>query len=104
MGYRSTIYIQVKNELEEDLLDVFRREDLIDHFHKVNTEEVQTVKYLGDWLKWYDSYSDVKAVNNFIDGNTDSAALLAIGEDGAESARAGSPDIFDMYIVANIEW
>ena len=103
MGYRSEIYIQVEKELENDLIELFIKHDLENAFKKQDETET-TVKYSGDWLKWYEGYEDVDAINSFINENEDKAALIGIGEDGAESANEGSPDNFDMYVVSTIEW
>jgi len=106
MGYRSEIFIKIDKSLEEDLDTLLKEYDLTSVFSKEDdTDEWGSyVKYEGDWLKWYSSYKDVIAIESFIEANRDNAALLGIGEDGAESARAGDIDTMGMYIVSRIEW
>jgi len=105
MGYRSTIYIKCKKDIENSLLDVLKQQDLIGEygFHKVD-ENKDFVKYVANDLKWYDGYKDVKAVTDFIIKNYDKCGLLGIGEDGAENVRTGDTDNLNMWIVINIEW
>jgi len=107
MGYRSEIYIVVDNELVSEFEVVLKNSDLSTNIVKVDEAEqsiTNSTKYVGSYLKWYSGYKDVDAVNSFIDDNYEGCALLGIGDDNAESARFGSPENFDMYIVATVDW
>ena len=107
MGFRSEIFIVIDNKLVDEFYTLLKEHDLDTSFNKLSPDEQNidnATKFYGDWLKWYDSYKDVKAVNSFVDDNYEVCALLGIGEDGSESARCGSPDMFEMYVVSTIEW
>ncbi len=107
MGYRSEIFIIIKNELEEEFEKLLQKHEL-SHYIKEAEPCEQTLdtytKYYGSWLKWYNGYKDVDAINKFITEHSEEAALIGIGEDGAESANVGNPDNFDMYVVSTIKW
>lgn len=105
MGYRSEIYIKVDEKLEKELDTLLSEHNLIGVFTK-HTEDPSDgyVRYEATWLKWYEGYKDVDAVNGFIDDNYEEAGLLGIGEDNAESARAGNVDKLDMYTYSCIDW
>jgi len=102
MGYKSNIFIIIYKNLEENFSNLLKQYDLESSFEK--EREYDHIKYKGSWLKWYDSFEDVKAVETFINNHKDKAGLLGIGEDGAESARAGDPDRMNMWVVSDIDW
>ncbi len=105
MGYRSEIYVKVSNSIEDEFWDLLGGHDLTEDngFIKVK-EDGEYSYYQGFWLKWYSGHKNIDAINNFINNNHKNAALLGIGEDGAESARAGEPEELNMFIVSNIDW
>jgi len=105
MGYRSDIYIKVSIGKEKELWELMEKHNMTgdDGFKKVKEDDSHY--YLKcSHLKWYDSYSDVDAINGFIDDNHETCGLIGIGEDGLNSATAGSPDELDMYMVSEIDW
>lgn len=65
MGYRSQVYIKLKNEHMPQLYSILLEHDLINSSDFARDAEFSYV-HLQD-VKWYDSYSDVFAVNSFIE-------------------------------------
>ena len=100
MGYRSDVYIKIKPELKEDLDRLLDKYDL--NFEV--TKDEYHVRYECEWLKWYDGYEDVDAINNFIEDNAELAGLIAVGEDGAQSANCGDPYRMNMHIITTVDW
>ena len=102
MGYRSDMVIGIpkkKVKAFEKLLikyfpdsDVFVRKNLIETRYNKNI-----AIYEGLYLKWYPSYEDVKAIENFVNDcwNKDdvNSFLVGLGEDGEIHSIIG--DYFD---------
>lgn len=102
MGYRSTVYIKVEKKDEKELLDIFKEHDLTRSYEKAEDYGDEYVRYIGSDLKWYDSYKDVEAVNNFINSG-DFRGLIAVGED-SQATHYGNTSDLDMYEITNVEW
>jgi len=97
MGYRSHVYIKVDREHEEALSTLLKDNDILDYMETVADEDYYYV--YGEWLKWYEGYEDVDAINSFIsDCDDGSKGLIAIGEDNAVT-EIGQPWDLDMYVV-----
>ena len=106
MGYRSMIYAKIDNTLVEDFNKILKERDMTDYFYKLEDDLQDSdthTKYVGEDLKWYDGYSDVDAINEFIDSNSETCGMIAIGEDGAEE-QWGVPWNLGMYTSTNVEW
>jgi hypothetical protein len=88
MGYRSTVYIKFNKEYAAEFKFLLG-------IHEVTWLELQEdegdkyTRYIGTYLKWYDSYKDVAPFNTFVEERQD-AGIIAIGEDGA-TAEYGDP-------------
>jgi hypothetical protein len=85
MGYRSKMIFGVKSDkYKNELLEVLKRHDIYDSFEVIEAMNEFTI-YIGDWLKWYSLFDDVKEVNELIhiaseDG--DNGFMVGCGEDG----------------------
>lgn len=117
MGYRSEVYIKIDKRLEEEFKKILKDTDLDGDwgFKKRDDEDIIAndkgyaityVKYHADWLKWYSSFPDVKAVNSFIETEDENGmlkGLIAIGEDNATEIH-GTPEEVDMYETVIVNW
>lgn len=87
MGYRSTIIIGVNKKYEKDLKalnknSMFKKVD--QSFNEARS--LSMVIYRGEYLKWYDSFEEVNAINKYIlhliEEDDENAFIVGIGEDG----------------------
>ena len=95
MGYRSEVIAGVPLKDKSKALEIIKDWD-----YQSEDDEMFFMK--ADWWKWYDSYSEVRKFNDFIDED-DKRFLLALGEDGACVALLGNPDDYDVYQISTIE-
>lgn len=93
MGYRSDIYIKLESKHLFEFKKILEEVDLTDNF--VITYDEDYIYALGESLKWYDSYEEVTAINNFIWSLGDTGGLIAIGEDD-QTEYIGSPYEVDL--------
>jgi len=101
MGYRSDVYIKVHKNDEGKLVDI-----LIENafsFIKEYSDKYH-VRYIINDVKWYSSYNEVKAVNDFIGEKSKYfKGLIAIGEDNA-IGEYGEPSEVRMSVITQIAW
>ena len=95
MGYRSMIYIAIKEDKVEEFKALLK-DNLIQY---IEQQEHDKTRFIGEELKWYDSYSDVRLINEFVDSN---GMLIEIGEDGAIEER-GLVNEFGIYTETTIK-
>lgn len=107
MGYRSQVIFGVRKDHREVIDKVLEEHDLTDNFKwyektyehieysdcgmKVKNTEYWIV-WIGDYLKWYDGYPDVDAVNRIISDYSelnDKTFMVCMGEDGAIHSEQG---------------
>lgn len=92
MGYRSTVIFGVNAKNKEGLQKVLKKNDLDLAGDTTDVNDVFIVRF--DHVKWYDGYSDVSEINNFIenchcDGDED-AFMVGLGEDNEIHNEIGS--------------
>tara|TARA_Y100000361_G_scaffold145727_1_gene155307 strand:- start:9756 stop:10094 length:339 start_codon:yes stop_codon:yes gene_type:complete len=99
MGYYSKVYIAVP-EKDKVLMEVLARDFSTKDF---NIGKKKFVFFYSDELKWYDMFSDVKPVNEFVQADPfdeekmEGRAMIAIGEDGFIHNEVGDwPCIFKL--------
>ena len=99
MGYRSTMVLGVPKEKQNDLLkldlgnsadkfaDIFEQE-------KYDTIDERIVIYRGEYLKWYDEFKDVQAIEEFLNKTwkefPETTFLIGLGEDGRAHSEIGA--------------
>lgn len=93
MGDRSDVYIKLESKHLFEFKKILEEVDLTDNF--VITYDEDYIYALGKYLKWYDDYKDVTAINNFIWSLGDTAGLIAIGEDD-QTEYIGNPYEVDL--------
>ena len=97
MGYRSDIYIKVRTDKYPPLAKILQEHDFkdcIDHF----SIEDGVVTIIMQDLKWYDSYKDVSAVNDYIRSLEEAeGCLLRNGEDGLDIEEINNGSELDLY-------
>jgi len=101
MGYRSDVYIKVHKSDEGKLVEVLKKNE----FAAIKEySDKDHVRYIINDVKWYSSYDEVKAVNNFIeDSDNYYRGLIAIGEDNA-TTEYGEPWDVGLSTVTEIAW
>jgi len=101
MGYRSDVYIKVHKSDEDKLVEVLEENG----FEAIR--EYSSITYAGYTIydvKWYSSYDEVKAVNDFIEEESEyPKGLIAIGEDNAKEDY-GEPSEIGLFTVTKIVW
>ena len=101
MGYRSDVYIKVHKNDEDKLTDVLREND----FEPI--KEYEDGDYAGYALydvKWYGTFREVKAVNDFIAEESEHPrGSIALGEDGAKE-DFGLPWEVGLCLVTQVIW
>ena len=104
MGYRSEVIFGVKKDSRDKMDKVLEKHDLQDsykwyekthtwtEFNDDGARVVHTeywIVWVGDYLKWYDEYEDVKAINECIDDLGDKGFMVALGEDNVIHSERG---------------
>ena len=101
MGYRSQVTISITkkafNENVGENIKDFKDCDLIRQ-----TED--TVTFIWEHVKWYDSYDDVKSVMSVLEKiDEEDYGLIRVGEDSSDIESSGSPSEFSMYTATTLE-
>jgi len=101
MGYRSDVYIKVHKNDEDKLVKVLKKNEF------TAIKEYSDKNHVGYTIydvKWYSSYDEVKAVNDFIEEESEyHKGLIAIGEDNAKEDY-GKPWEVGIYAITKIVW
>jgi len=100
MGYRSDVYIKVKNKDKDGLVMILKEQDIDDCFSMYSDNEF-TYAY-ASWLKWYQGHKDVDAIEDFINDDEQNRALLTIGEDNATTECGDCAEV-GLYMIAEID-
>ena len=105
MGYRSEVIFGVRKDSREKIDKVLKEYNLHKSFkwyektydcteydESNNFKVKQTdywIIYTEDWLKWYDEYEDVRAINECIDELEGKGFMVALGEDNVIHSEIG---------------
>lgn len=92
MGYRSKVVFGVRSEYKDKINEILKEHELEETFSWYAYNDLVADKwniYKGEYLKWYDGYKDVEAINSAIDKIIDEskdvdfveAFMVCIGED-----------------------
>ena len=115
MGYRSEVAFKCTPEahnillsaaeLNKDLQDLLKANDKESCSSYTNDEEGF---YFWEYVKWYESYSDVSAFESIMDLLDEMAldseyGFIRLGEDFDDHELRGDPGEFGMYINRSIE-
>ena len=101
MGYRSQVYIKLTNERMPQLYSILLKHDIINSCDFAQDSDYSYV-HLSD-VKWYDSYSDVTDVNNYIESlPTGQAAAIREGED-QDIEHYNDPEAIGLYATVVVE-
>ena len=101
MGYRSDVFIKVHLEDEDRLVEILKENEFI---AIKNYSDKDYVVYIIDDVKWHDGFKDVKAVNDFIEEESEyPKGLIAIGEDNA-IAEYGEPSEVGLWVITQVGW
>lgn len=102
MGYRSTIYVKFKDEDKQEFESLLKKHELNDYFEE-HDEDDDYSRWIASDLKWYSSYSDVSAINDWVNTEDKERGLIAVGEDSA-TEHYGDTSELEMYEVVDIQW
>jgi|TARA_S200002703_G_scaffold51801_1_gene44973 hypothetical protein len=96
MGYRSTMVLGVPKEKQNDLLELDlgnSADKFADIFEQEKIED-DIVIYRGEYLKWYDEFKDVQAIEEFLNKTwkefPETTFLIGLGEDGTAHSEIGA--------------
>ena len=98
------MHVKVTKEEQQEFEQVLKDADLFKYFALQNTVNDAYVRYIGDWLKWYDGYRDVRKVDDWItSAHKYPRGIVAIGEDDYVT-HIGDTEELDMYTNVSIQW
>jgi len=105
MGYRSEVYIAVPKKDEAQLDAIMRKHELLedDHPSFIKKNNKEQVVYHGDYLKWYESFEGVDAVNSFIQSkpynssDNSGRTIVCVGEDNEVWGIGDYHEVFNVY-------
>jgi hypothetical protein len=86
MGYRSEVYIKLKQEHLPTLVGIFHDHEL--DYVEYCADDVYAYAYISD-IKWYQGDAVVDKVHDFIDTLGEDGGVLTVGEDGTTEHEAG---------------
>jgi len=105
MGYRSEVIFGVRKDSRDKMDKVLEEYDLQDSYKwyektydwtEIDESKKTKIKhtdywiiYTEDWLKWYDEFEDVRAINECIDELEDKGFMVALGEDNVIHSERG---------------
>jgi hypothetical protein len=106
MGYRSDVYLRIAEPLVE-VVDAARKLD--ENLDKMLSKGAKLCKEKTDfnwgWVKWYDSYPEVQAVESLLSMlQEDDYGFIRIGEEDGDIDRQGCPSDYDMYVQTSVDW
>ena len=114
MGYRSEVYLGVDKEIIEKLLtyaglnpNAYKM--LFEYTEYAKKAENGGLLFYWDHVKWYDSYPDVRIIQEFImdDEHHEQVKFLRLGESYDDIEEVGGSDNFyfevDRQVVEHIE-
>ena len=114
MGYRSEVIIGIKRKYTMKFEELLKEHDLENAFESTEkkfellSESQKWVEqwaiYKGDYLKWYDGYKDVDAINSFVDklNEKENSFMICMGEDGELHNEVGDYSDF-IEVIRTIE-
>lgn len=95
------MYIKAGKKDEPKLLEIL---NIANFKTDKEYEDDYYVGYVIYYVKWYDDYESVKAVNSFIEEDSDCLrGLIAIGEDNAIE-KYGNTQHIGLFVVSQIDW
>ncbi len=107
MGYRSEVAIS----FDESADKLFKQNaEMIPELKQLinDAQLADSGKYHWDWVKWYDSYTEIDAVMTFLDFletlDYESYGFIRIGEETEDMETRGCTGSHDMYINRCIDW
>ena len=105
MGYRSEVYLRFAEPIVE-VVDAARKLDnKLDEILSYGTEDGSRTDFHWEYTKWYDTYPEVRAVENLLDMlQDDDYGFIRLGEEEGDIDRKGSPGDVDMYVQTSIDW
>lgn len=106
MGYRSCLYVKIPNKDVKEFDKLLQDSDLDLAFEKQEVEDDSFQRYAAYDLKWYDSFDDVKKINQFIETENPPngpRGMLRIGEDN-ETEEYGDTIGAEIYPYVTVKW
>lgn len=98
MGYRSDLYALVHGKDLIAFTSALSDHDFLGYFDEIQEQDIEGyTRFQTNYsLKWYDTYTDVMAVNAvFI--NSDLSVMLRVGEEPGDTEYIGSEDLGDSF-------
>ncbi len=105
MGYRSEVYLRVKEPLVE-VVDAARKLDReLDKMLSEGSCEGSKTDFHWENSKWYDSYPEIKAVQGLMDMLLDDDyGFIRLGEEEGDIESRGYPSDYNMYTQTTVDW
>ena len=103
MGYRSDVALRFSDHLVEVVNTARKLDKELDSMLKEAQEN--DTDYFWQDVKWYDSYKEVQAVQNFLNLlKDDDYGMIRVGEESGDVELDGDPGQYNMYPHTTIEW
>lgn len=105
MGYRSDLYFKCHKDIAPELFSLLEQNELSGYIEDITIVEDDYIAFSMFCLKWYDGYSNVDAINAFVDSNPSQVAFIRNGEDSDDiETRGNTYDLgLDYYVQFYVE-
>ena len=89
MGYRSDLYFKCHKDIAPELFSLLEQHELSEYIENIAIVDDDYIAFSMFCLKWYTGYSNVDAVNAFVDSNSSKVAFIRNGEASDDVGTCG---------------
>lgn len=102
MGYRSDLYFKCHKDIAPELFSLLEQHEFSECIEDITIVDDDYIAFSMLDLKWYTGYSDVDAVNAFVDSNHSQVAFIRNGEDSDDIETRG--DTCDLDLIYYVQF
>ena len=108
MGYRSDLYFKCHKDIAPELFSLLEQHELSGYIENITIVDDDYIAFSMFCLKWYTGYSNIDAINAFVDSNSSQVAFIRNGEDSEDIEIYGNTydlglDYYVRFYVEGIE-
>ena len=102
MGYRSDLYFKCHKDIAPEFFSLLEQHEFTDYIEDITIVDDDYIAFSMLDLKWYTGYSDVDAVNAFVDSNSSQVAFIRNGENHDDIETRG--DTYDLDLDYDVQF
>ena len=102
MGYRSDLYFKCHKDIAPEFFSLLEQHEFSDYIEDITIVDDDYIAFSMLDLKWYTGYSDVDAVNAFVDSNSSQVAFIRNGENHDDIETRG--DTYDLDLDYDVQF